>query len=388
MKNHLLPLQQKLYKKTIVFLQQQNETVPQEMRIREIVQKFLDQESLFVPKNILHLLLENVTFAIIGFGPLEFLLRDNEVSEIMVNGFDSIFVEKNGSLEKTCFSFINEEQLIQTINRIVGKVGRRIDESHPLVDARLDDGSRINAIIPPLSLGGSTLTIRKFPQKVFTITDMLKGGSLTKEMANFLKTAVISKQNILISGGTGAGKTSTLNALASLIPHQERVITIEDSAEIRIDHPHLISLESRTANLEGVGEISIRTLLKNALRMRPDRIVVGEIRGEEAIDMLQAMNTGHKGSLTTVHANSPLESLYRIETMVLLGASQIPLSAIRPQIIQGVDIVIQQQRLPSGKRKIMKISKMEKEGDFTTYQLKDLFIFNVKTNKFEQISKT
>ncbi|MCK5460694.1 CpaF family protein [Candidatus Gracilibacteria bacterium] len=385
MQTNLLTIQQKLYEKTIAFMQQQNETVPHEIRVREIVQKFLNQEQLFVPKNIFQRLLESITFAIIGFGPLEFLLRDDDVSEIMVNGFSSVFVEKNGSIEKTCFSFLNEKQLIQTINRIVGKVGRRIDESHPLVDARLADGSRVNAIIPPLSLCGATLTIRKFPKKIFVISDMLNRNSLTQKMADFLETAVVSKQNIIISGGTGAGKTSTLNACASLIPHKERLITIEDAAEIRINHPHLVSLESRTANLEDVGEISIRTLLKNALRMRPDRIVVGEIRGEEAIDMLQAMNTGHKGSLTTVHANSPLESLYRIETMVLLGASKIPLSAIRPQIIQGIDIVIQQQRLPSGERKIIKISKMEKEKGLSDYTLKDLFVFNLKTNKFEQL---
>lgn len=376
-------LQQTIYQKTIDFLQQKNCFEPTENIVREIVKDFINQENLLLPKAKLKNILDSIVFSIVGYGPLEFFLRDDSVSEIMVNGFDSIFIEKSGKLKKTNFSFMNEDQLIQIINRIVGKVGRRIDESHPLVDARLEDGSRVNAIIPPLSLNGVSLTIRKFPKKVFDINDMLNHHSINSEMINFCKKAVENKKNILISGGTGAGKTSTLNACASLIPKTERIITIEDAAEIRINHPHLISLESRPANIEGTGEITIRTLLKNALRMRPDRIVVGEIRGSESIDMLQAMNTGHKGSLTTVHANSPLESLYRIETMVLLGGIDMPIKAIRPQVIQGIDIILQQNRLASGKRKIVKISKVIKDAGFEEYKLKDLFVFDESKNAWE-----
>ena len=317
-------------------------------------------------------LIDQVVFSLVGLGPLEPLLRDEAVSEIMVNGPQNIFIESAGILKKSPYTFQNEEQLRNIINRIVGPVGRRIDESQPLVDARLPDGSRVNAIIPPLSLSGSVLTIRKFPRQPFMLEDLLHHKSITHKQAEFLQKAIAEEKNILISGGTGSGKTSTLNALCSMIPQAQRIITIEDAAEIRIDHPHHIALESRPPNLEGQGEIPIRQLLKNALRMRPDRIIVGEIRGEEAIDMLQAMNTGHRGSLTTIHANAPQESLFRLETMILLGNKNLPLEAIRAHIIQGLDLVIQQVRLPSGQRKITQICEVLPKLKNNEYQIKEV----------------
>jgi len=377
-------LQQEGYAFVISILQENSKNNPTENEVRTLGKNFIQQEKIFLPKPIIKNILDNITYAIVGLGPLEFLLRDDTISEIMVNGHEHIFIEKNGKIEKTNFSFLSADQLIQVINRIVGQIGRRIDESTPLVDARLKDGSRVNAIISPLSLKGATLTIRKFPQKSFKIEDMLKYNSLSPEMAKFLEEAIKTKKNILVSGGTGSGKTSTLNACASLIPHEERLITIEDAAEIRIEHPHLISLESRSPNIEGKGEISIRMLLKNALRMRPDRIVVGEIRGGEAIDMLQAMNTGHKGSLTTVHSNSPLESLFRIETMVLMGDIDLPISAIRPQIIQGIDLIIQQERLSSGERKVTRISRVKKDFKLKDYEVEDIFWYDEKNREFKK----
>lgn len=370
-------------KEVLAILQNRKTTNPTEAEVCRLCETFLRQSDVLLPKPLQEEIINSITFSIVGLGPLEFLLRDDSVSEIMVNGCDSIFVEREGNLEKTSLRFMSEKQLIQVINRIVGQVGRRIDESNPLVDARLLDGSRVNAIIPPLSLKGASLTIRKFPAKAFTLKDMLEYESCNQAMADFLEFIILSRQNILVSGGTGAGKTSTLNACASLIPKKERLVTIEDSAEIRISHPHFVSLESRNANVEGTGEIPIRKLLKNALRMRPDRIVVGEIRGGEAIDMLQAMNTGHKGSLTTVHANSPLESLYRVETMVLMGDVELPLPAIRSQVTQGIDIVIQQERLVSGKRKIIQISEVKKNMRASDYELEPLFWYNFKTEDFE-----
>ncbi len=371
------------YQAVIAQLQGDQTDTPSEAWVRQLAQAWLNQEKLLLPAAQVQTLLDSITYAIVGLGPLEFLLRDDEVSEIMVNGPKTIFVERAGKLTQTDLEFVDEAQLLQVINRIVGKIGRRIDESTPLVDARLLDGSRVNAIIPPLSLTGPTLTIRKFSKTVFDIAKMVEYGSINQEIADFLLEAVTAKKNILISGGTGAGKTSTLNACASLIPHSERIVTIEDAAEIRIDHPHCISLESRSANIEGEGAITIRTLLKNALRMRPDRIVVGEIRSGEAIDMLQAMNTGHQGSLTTVHANSPLESLFRVETMVLMGSVDLPLSAIRPQIIQGIDLVCQQKRLATGKRKIVSICALKKDYHASEYQVEELFVYDAKTQTFK-----
>lgn len=363
-------------------LRQAGTTEPEETQVSALAYGWVQAQDWLVPQPEKQRLIDALVHAVVGFGPLELWLRDPEVSEIMVNGPDCIFIEQAGQLRQAQATFASAEQLIQVINRMVAQVGRRIDESQPLVDARLPDGSRVNAIIPPLSLSGPVLTIRKFPAEPFTLNDMLQRESVTSEMAELLELLVSTQQNILIAGGTGAGKTSTLNACASLIPHNERVITIEDSAEIRINHPHLISLEARAANLEGQGAITIRGLLKNALRMRPDRIVVGEIRGGEAIDMLQAMNTGHQGSITTVHANAPLESLYRLETMVLMGDVELPLSAIRPQIKQGIGWVLQQSRLKDGSRKVTEIAEVITNPQAPDYEVKTVVAYNEKLGKF------
>lgn len=373
---NLPDLEKQCFQKVIEILQAQGILMPTEFEVRQLVLDVYKTLPILLPKAENDQLIDRVTFSISGLGPLEFLLRDDDISEIMVNGYDTIYVEKAGKLQKTNYQFLNEEQLLSVINRIVGKIGKRIDESNPLVDARLLDGSRVNAIISPLTTKGASLTIRKFPKKSFTIKDMLKNESLSHQMAEFLEKSIKDRQNILVSGGTGAGKTSTLNALAGLIRENERIITIEDVAEIRIDHPHLVALESRSSNVEGAGEISIRRLLKNALRMRPDRIVVGEIRGGEAFDMLQAMNTGHKGSLTTVHANAPLESLFRVESMVLMGGMDIPLIAIRSQVIQAIDLIVQQERLPDGSRKIVHIAEVTKNLGSQEYKVKTLFKYN------------
>lgn len=293
----------------------------------------------------------------------------------MVNNHQTIFYEKNGKIFQSEISFISETQLIGIIKKIVGSVGRRIDESHPHVDARLSDGSRIHAIIPPLSLTGPTLTIRKFPQEAMTLDRLVQLKSFPPDIKYTIEKLIKNHKNIIISGGTGTGKTSLLNACASCIEKNERIITIEDSAEIRLDHPHVISLESRNKNAEGKGEVSIRQLLKNALRMRPDRIIVGEIRSGEALDMLQAMNTGHDGSLTTIHANAPLETLLRLETMVLMSGLDLPIAAIRMQVIQAVDIIIQLVRQEDGSRKICQISKIQKNPQTISdhYQLETLY---------------
>ena len=380
-------LEQTLFQAIVADLQAQSRLSVTEVEVRELAFQHWKSMDRLLPLEDQKKLMDAVVFAIIGLGPLEFLLRDESVSEIMVNGPDTIYVERSGKLERTDLSFIDEAQLISVINTIVGRVGKRIDERTPLVDARLTDGSRVNAIIAPLSVSGSVLTIRKFPSQSFGIEQMLAYDSLTLEMADFLKSCVESRHNILVSGGTGAGKTSTLNACASLIPQGERIITIEDVAEIRIDHPHLVRLESRSANVEGEGEIPIRTLLKNALRMRPDRIVVGEIRGGEALDMLQAMNTGHKGSLTTVHANAPLESLFRVETMGLMAPEELPLSALRPQVSQAIDLIIQQERLPGGARKIVSIAEVNKESK-EGYDVNILFEYDKHKEVFTAPNKS
>jgi pilus assembly protein CpaF len=366
-------LQKKLYQHVVRWIGETRTKAPTKSEIAEQCHLCLKAEDIILPTETTDRLIKHIQFSVLGLGPLEVYLQDDSVTEIMVNGPDMIFVERKGRLEKTDLTFFDEEHLRKIIQQIVGKIGRRIDERTPLVDARLPDGSRVNAIIPPLSLKGSTLTIRKFPAQTWEIKAMLKHKTLSKEMADFLSDAVRSKKNIIISGGTGSGKTSTLNALANLIPKSERIITIEDSAEMKINHPHLISLESRNANIEGTGEITIRALLKNALRMRPDRIVVGEIRGGEAIDMLQAMNTGHQGSLTTIHANAPLESLYRLETMVLMGDLDLPITAIRPQIIQAIDIIVQQERRSSGERRIVSIAEITKGKSLSEYKLTERF---------------
>lgn len=294
----------------------------------------------------------------VGLGALEPLLEDDSITEVMVNGPDQIFVEKNGKLTLSDLRFTSNQSLLSIIDRIVAPLGRRIDESSPMVDARLQDGSRVNAIIPPLALNGPTITIRKFAKKNLYVQDLLKFDSLSIEMAKFLKTCVEQHRNIIISGGTGSGKTTTLNILSNFIYSTERIVTIEDAAELKLNQPHVVSLESRPSNAEGKGRVSIRDLVVNALRMRPDRIVVGECRGGEALDMLQAMNTGHDGSLTTGHANSPGDFLSRLEVMVLMAGVDLPSKAIREQIASAVDIIVQQSRLADGKRKITHIMEV------------------------------
>ncbi|MHB1372369.1 MAG: ATPase, T2SS/T4P/T4SS family [Thauera sp.] len=291
----------------------------------------------------------------VGLGPLEALLEDDSITEIMVNRHDEIYIERRGRLERHPGSFTSDRAVLGVIERIVTPIGRRIDESSPMVDARLKDGSRVNAIIPPLAIKGPALSIRKFGRKVLTDADLLAFGAMSPQMAAFMRICVEQRKNILISGGTGSGKTTLLNVLSNFIPDGERIITIEDAAELRLAHSHLINLEARPPNAEGRGQIAIRDLVKNALRMRPDRIVVGECRGGEALDMLQAMNTGHDGSLTTLHANSPRDALARLETLVLMAGMDLPLSAIREQIASAIDLVIQQARLPDGRRVITAI---------------------------------
>lgn len=319
-------------------------------------------------------LLQEIVDEILGLGPLQPLLRDDEVTEIMVNRFDQIYVERHGRISLTRFSFTGEEHLRRTIERIVSKIGRRIDESSPLVDARLSDGSRVNAVVPPIALAGSTLTIRKFARDAFTARDMVSTGTFTKGAMDFLGACVKGRMNILISGGTGSGKTTTLNVLSSFISPSERIITIEDAAELQLPQPHVIRLESRPSNVEGKGLISIRDLVKNTLRMRPDRIIVGEVRDAAALDMLQAMNTGHDGSLTTIHANNPREALLRLETLVLMAGTELPVKVIREQMSQAIDLIVQQSRLRDGSRQVTAISEIL-EFDGETIHLQDIFRF-------------
>lgn len=311
---------------------------------------------------------------LIGFGPLSPLLRAPDISEIMINGPDNIFVESKGIQYRTPVRFNGESHLQSIIQRIVEPLGRHIDAASPMVDARLDDGSRVNAVIPPLSLDGSLVTIRKFASKKLTDEDLIKFGSLNRPMAQFLKEAVRSRQNILVSGGTGSGKTTLLNILSQFIPEKERIITVEDSAELKLTHENLCRLEARPANIEGQGRITIRDLVINTLRMRPDRIIVGECRGAEALDMLQAMNTGHDGSMTTCHANNPRDALSRLENMVMMAGFELPSSAIREQIASAINLIIQQTRLPDGSRKIVKITEVcGRENN--TILLQDIFTF-------------
>lgn len=319
-------------------------------------------------------IIKDVLNEALGLGPLEDLLADKTVSEIMVNHANQIYIERNGKIILSEKTFSSNEAVLQVIERIVAPLGRRIDESSPLVDARLRDGSRVNAIIPPLALKGPCITIRKFSSKPLGVEDLIRWGSITPEMAEFFKVAVQARKNIIISGGTGSGKTTLLNIISGFIPHDERIITVEDAAELQLPQEHVVSLEARPPNIEGKGAIPIRTLVKNCLRMRPDRIVVGECRGGEALDMLQAMNTGHDGSLTTLHANSPRDALLRLETLVLMSGMELPVSAIRQQIASAVDLIIQQTRFSCGTRKVSHVAEVVgMEGDIITMQ--DIFIF-------------
>jgi len=326
-----------------------------------------------------------ITDDILGYGPLEPFLHDDTVSEVMVNGPDAIYIERSGKIEHTGATFVDDAHLMRIIDKIVSTVGRRIDESSPMVDARLPDGSRVNAIIPPLALRGPTLTIRKFSRDPYTMDDLINFGSLSPKAAQFLAACVNGKLNILISGGTGTGKTTTLNAMSAFIPNAERIVTIEDAAELQLQQQHVITLEARPPNIEGEGEVRIRELVRNSLRMRPDRIIVGEVRGPETLDMLQAMNTGHEGSLTTIHANSPRDALSRLETLVMTGGVELPHRAIREQIASAFDLLVQITRLVDGSRRITHVSEvLGMESDVITLQ--DVFV--AKPPDEEQASTT
>jgi pilus assembly protein CpaF len=318
-------------------------------------------------------IIREITDDILGYGPLEPFLRDDSVTEVMVNNFDQIYVEQLGKIERTSAAFADNAHLLRIIDKIVSQVGRRVDESSPMVDARLPDGSRVNAIIPPLSLKGPTLTIRKFSRDPYTMDDLITFETLTPKAAQFLAACVKGKLNILVSGGTGTGKTTTLNAMSAFIPGDERIVTIEDAAELQLQQEHVITLESRPPNIEGQGEIRIRELVRNALRMRPDRIIVGEVRGAETLDMLQAMNTGHEGSLTTIHANTPRDALSRLETLVMTAGVELPLRAIREQISSAFDLLVQITRLVDGSRRITHVTEVQRM-ESETVTLQDIFV--------------
>jgi pilus assembly protein CpaF len=322
-------------------------------------------------------LLAEIADDVVGYGPLERLLADDSISEIMVNGPHDIWVERQGRLYETALRFSDDSHLRRIINKMVAQVGRRIDESSPMVDARLPDGSRVNAVIAPLSLSGPLLTIRKFSQKRFDLDDLVRIGTLSRETLEFLRLSIEAELNILISGGTGAGKTTLLNALSASVPNSDRIVTIEDAAELQLKQEHVLRLESRPKNIEGEGEITIRDLVRNSLRMRPDRIIVGEVRGAEALDMLQAMNTGHEGSLSTVHANTPRDALARLETMVMMAGFELPVRAIRQQVASALDMIIQLERLEDGTRRVVAITEVQRmESDIITLQ--DLYEFKIE----------
>jgi pilus assembly protein CpaF len=343
-------------------------------QIEEIFGRVIDEEGLALTRAERVRMLEQITDEIIGLGPMEPLLRDETVTEIMVNGPRQVYIERAGRLELTNVVFQNDDHVMRIIDRIISPIGRRIDESSPMVDARLTDGSRVNAIIPPLSLIGPVITVRKFSASPFTVDDLIRFGTSTPEMFDFLRACVEARLNIFVSGGTGSGKTTTLNVLSSFIPNDERIITVEDAAELQLRQEHVVTLESRPSNIEGKGAVPIRELVKNCLRMRPDRIIVGECRGGEALDMLQAMNTGHDGSMSTGHANSPRDMLARLETMVLMAGVDLPLRAIREQVSSAVDLIVHQSRLKDGTRRIVNITEVQgMEGDVIVMQ--DVFVF-------------
>lgn len=378
--DYFLELKSNLHKKLIDELKNMNVAKQQDndfmlKQIEKLVEDFLNQESTPISRADRQCIAKEMANEILGYGPITPLLEDDGISEVMINGPKQVFVERHGKIELSDVVFRDDDHVLNIIDRIVSPIGRRIDESMPMVDARLPDGSRVNAIIPPISLIGPVVTIRKFAKDPFTIDDLINFGTLTPEMADFIEACVKSRLNIVVSGGTGSGKTTTLNVLSSFIPHTERIVTIEDAAELQLLQPHVVTLESRPPNIEGKGAITIRDLVRNALRMRPDRIIVGEVRSGEALDMLQAMNTGHDGSLTTGHANSPRDMLSRLETMVLMAGMELPIRAIREQISSAIDVIIQQSRLRDGSRRITHITEVQgMEGDIIVLQ--DLFKFH------------
>ena len=353
-----------------------------EQQVRQTLQNVLELEETPLSATDRTRIAQEVADEILGHGPLEPFLRDADVTEIMVNGPSHIYVERAGRIYEAEGSFTNDAHLRRTIDKIVARVGRRVDEASPMVDARLPDGSRVNAVIPPIALDGSLLTIRKFAADPFTAEDLVTFGTMTRPVRDLLEACVRGRLNIVVSGGTGSGKTTTLNVMSSFIPSDERIVTIEDAAELQLHQDHVLRMESRPANIEGRGQIAIRDLVRNALRMRPDRIVVGEVRDGAALDMLQAMNTGHDGSITTVHANSPRDSLSRLETMVLMAGVELPMRAIREQVASAVDLIVHQQRLRDGSRRITQISEVAgMEGDVVTLQ--DLFTFDFHAGQDE-----
>jgi pilus assembly protein CpaF len=348
----------------------------QEVRttIQELFEQVLTEENIVLSRPERHRLFEQIAAEILGFGPLQPLLEDETITEVMVNGAKNIYIEKAGKIFRVPFTFESDDHVMRIIDRIVAPLGRRIDESSPYVDARLPDGSRVNAVIPPISLIGPVITIRKFYKNPITLEQLIQFGTLTAESLQFLKACVESRMNVIISGGTGSGKTTLLNILSQFIPNDERIITIENAAELQLRQEHVVTLESRPPNIEGRGEVTIRQLVINALRMRPDRIIVGEIRDEAALDMLQAMNTGHDGSMTTAHSNSPRDTLARIETMALMAGMDLPVRAIREQVASAINLIVHQERMRDGTRKVVNITEVSgMEGDVIT--MTDIFLF-------------
>jgi pilus assembly protein CpaF len=342
--------------------------------IQELFEQVLGEENIVLSRPERHRLFEQIAAEILGFGPLQPLLEDETITEVMVNGAKNIYIERAGKILRVPITFESDEHVMRIIDRIVAPMGRRIDESSPYVDARLPDGSRVNAVIPPISLIGPVLTIRKFFKNPITVEQLIQFGSITQEALQFLKACVESRLNVVISGGTGSGKTTLLNILSQYIPADERIVTIENAAELQLRQEHVVTLESRPANIEGRGEVTIRQLVINSLRMRPDRIIVGEIRDDAALDMLQAMNTGHDGSMTTAHSNSPRDTLARIETMTLMAGLELPVRAVREQVASAIDLIVHQERLRDGTRKIVNVTEVSgMEGDVIT--MTDIFVF-------------
>jgi len=348
--------------------------------IKEGIEEVYAQANLKLPQDVRNMIFKEVLNDLLGYGPIQPLLDDPDVSEVMVNGPKKVYVEKKGQLTKTSVAFDDNNHVLQIIDRIILPLGRRVDSDSPTVDARLPDGSRVNAVVPPVAIDGPSITIRKFSKDKLSIGDLINFGSMTEKMGEFLRACVLAHLNVIISGGTGSGKTTLLNVLSSFIPEEERIVTIEDAAELQLQQDHIVRLETKSPNLDGRGAVSIRDLVRNSLRMRPDRIVVGEVRGGEALDMLQAMNTGHDGSLTTLHANTPRDALSRLETLVLMAGMDLPLKVVRQQIASAVDLIVQQTRLTDGSRKVTSITEVAgMEGD--TVVLTDVF-------KFEQTGVT